>query len=331
MAHQESGRRRGFTLIELLVVIAIIAILIALLLPAVQQAREAARRSQCKNNLKQLGLALHNYADTHGCFPMGCLFGDLGTDGPSNSTRLTWLVYLLPFMDQASVYNRIDFNSKRSSGSWDANNMRTVDIPAFRCPSDPGNRSTTGQTAYAPTNYVACIGDVTRLYGTGGATATSGVHGAYIVGNGTWARAVLNNGQENACFSSNSSCKFSSITDGTSNTMMVSECLVGATVNVASGDVNPCTAASTNKNRGFSWLYAETSSWPYCTLLPPNSPILDCERFAVYVNTVARSKHVGGVHSTLADGSVRFISENLNMTIWRNLGNKADGFVLGEF
>jgi len=88
------------------VVIAIIAVLIALLLPAVQQAREAARRSQCKNNLKQLGLALHNYADTHGCFPMGCLFGDLGSDGPSNSNQATWLCYLLPFMDQAPLYQR---------------------------------------------------------------------------------------------------------------------------------------------------------------------------------------------------------------------------------
>ena len=326
------SRSSGFTLIELLVVIAIIAVLIALLLPAVQQAREAARRSQCKNNLKQLGLALHNYADTHGCFPMGCLFGDTGASCPNVSNRATWLCYLLPFMDQAPLYQQMNFSGLHGSASWDPNNTYRVIIPAFRCPSDPTKTSTQYPT-YAPTNYVACIGNTTRLYGSGGATASAGGnYGSYIVSNGTWARVVLNNSLENAVFSSNSSCKFKSITDGTSNTMAISECLVGVPVGTSSSDVNPCASPSaTLMARGYSWRYGNTSTWPYCTILPPNSPVQDCDRFEVYVNTVARSQHVGGVHVTMADGSVHFISNNINLATWHNLGEKQDGNVLGQF
>ena len=335
MSHRRKtihDRNRGFTLIELLVVIAIIAILIALLLPAVQQAREAARRSTCKNNLNQIGVALHNYVDVHGTFPIGALFGDLGTDGPSNSNRTTWMARILPFVDQTQLYDLVDFDRKCNSGSWDSNNVRGTELKSYRCPSDPGDRTTTGQSAYAPTNYVACIGRTYRTYGDGGQTADSS-NGAYIQGNGTWARAVLNTGTQDAIFATNSHTKMRSITDGTSNTMAVAEALVGADVmTLSSGDVNVCPGTGTTAtDRAYSWLRAEPETWTYTTNRTPNPTTVDCVRFSVYVNTSSRSKHEGGVHTVLADGSVRFISENINLTVWQSLGDMADGNVVGEF
>lgn len=326
--------RKGFTLIELLVVIAIIAILVALLLPAVQQAREAARRSSCKNNLKQLGLALHNYHDVYGCFPIGSMLKDNGTGGPSSTNRTTWMARILPYVEQAALYDLINFNSNVTSGMavWDPDNARGTEIATFRCPSDPGDRAITGRTDYAPTNYVACIGNTFRTYGDGGTTANSS-HGTYIQGNGTWARGVLNTGQQDAIFSTNSHTRFRDITDGTSNTMAAAECLVGANVIADStGDVNICLATDPiSTDRGYTWLRGEPETWTYTTKKTPNSPIDDCVRFSIFVNTSARSKHTGGVQIVLSDGSTRFVSENINLTIWQNLGDMADGNVLGEY
>jgi prepilin-type N-terminal cleavage/methylation domain-containing protein len=127
------SRRRGFTLIELLVVIAIIAILIALLLPAVQQAREAARRTQCKNNLKQIGLALHNYHDAHDCFP----FGWGGTRPATGSPGYSAISQLLPFFDQAPLYNTINFSLPLTDPANDV--PRRQELPILRCPSDFDN------------------------------------------------------------------------------------------------------------------------------------------------------------------------------------------------
>jgi len=327
------SRSSGFTLIELLVVIAIIAILIALLLPAVQQAREAARRSQCKNNLKQMGLALHNYNDTHGCFPMGCMYKVFATtEAGGSSNRATWLVYLLPFLEQATIYQKINFDTNYVSNnlnSWDPNNVRGMDISFFRCPSDPGNRSMTGQAEYAPTSYVASIGNASRIYG--GGPGYGG--GANVPGttNGEWSRVVYNNRKEVGIFSTNSSCKVRDITDGTSNTMMASECLVGEAMHTATSDVNPCSIATRRSDRGFSWRFGTPATWLFCTIKTPNSLVEDCDIYSVYVNAAARSKHTGGVHSLMADGAVRFISENINLTTWRNLGDRADGNVVGEF
>ncbi len=321
--------RKAFTLIELLVVIAIIAILVALLLPAVQQAREAARRSSCKNNLKQIGLALHNYHDINNCFPIGCLFGDLGSDGPSNSNRTTWMARILPQMEQTALYDRMDFNRKRSSPSYDSNNVKKEIITAYRCPSDPVAVATAG---YAATSYVACIGDSYRLYGDGGSTAGS-QHGTYIQGNGTWARAVLNNGREEGMFASNSHCRFRDVRDGLTNTMAISECIVGSDINVlSSGDANNCqNPGSVSANRGYSWMFGTPGTWPYTTTRTPNVKEVDCERFSIYVNMAARSNHDGGVQVCLGDGGVRFVSENINLQTWRDLGQRNDGNVLGEF
>ncbi len=331
MLKNHRSQRLAFTLIELLVVIAIIAILVALLLPAVQQAREAARRSSCKNNLKQLGLALHNYHDINGCLPIGCLFRDRGAGGPSLSNQSTWMARILPQMEQSALYDRMDFVRDRPTG-WDPNNVRAEVITGYRCPSDP---KTTAVSGFAPTSYVACIGDSYRLYGDGGSTASAAQgHGSYIVGNGTWARAVLNNGNEEGVFATNSHCRFRDITDGLSNTMAVSECLVGSEIKaLSSGDANNCDGnpGTTNNNRGSSWMFGSTSSWPFTTTRTPNSRSADCDRFAVYVNMAARSQHKGGVQVLLADGGVRFVSENINLATWRKLGQRNDGNVLGEF
>ncbi|WP_437190849.1 DUF1559 domain-containing protein [Planctomicrobium sp. SH527] len=326
------SRKRGFTLIELLVVIAIIAILIALLLPAVQQARESARRTQCKNNFKQIGLALHNYLDTFGCLPIGCLFADLGGTGPSASNRTTWLTRILPMIDQTPLYNQVDFVRQSNVAGYDPNNVKNADLPAYRCPSDGGTRGNTGQSNYAPGNYVACIGTSTRLHGNGNATASASQHGSYIAGNGEWARMVLNNGSERGVFAANSKITFAQIPDGTSNTLAVSECVVGGDIIESSSDVTPtCPQGTLRTRRGFSWLYGQTSTWQFGTLITPNSTTIDCERFDVYVNTAARSKHAGGVQAMLVDGSVRFVSENINLATWQNLGNRQDGNVVGEF
>lgn len=163
--------RKGFTLIELLVVIAIIAILIALLLPAVQQAREAARRSTCKNSLKQIGIAMHNYHDTHRVFPP-CVI-DV-TIGGTNHNLLGWATMILPFIDQAPLYNQIGshngFTSAEGpwelalSGSTPAANVELIDsrtiIPALNCPSDPMGGINSEMDGYGKTNYVACSGDL---------------------------------------------------------------------------------------------------------------------------------------------------------------------------
>jgi prepilin-type N-terminal cleavage/methylation domain-containing protein len=141
-------RPRGFTLIELLVVIAIIAILVALLLPAVQQAREAARRSQCKSNLKQLGVALHNYHDVHSVFPPGCVNQEGDTANPDDRDRLnwTWPVYLMPYMDQAPLYEQLNPGPTRATAAVSDPAKRAVmqqPLAAFRCPSDVGPATNT--------------------------------------------------------------------------------------------------------------------------------------------------------------------------------------------
>jgi prepilin-type N-terminal cleavage/methylation domain-containing protein len=333
---QQIFNMRGFTLIELLVVIAIIAILVALLLPAVQQAREAARRSTCKNNLKQLGVAMHNYHDVHNCFPTGCIFGDYNTSYPGVANKTTWMVHILPYMEMNNLYDKIDFSLRSDNGLYDQYKVKAINIPSYRCPSDPGTKQTTNQPNYAPTSYAACIAETVRLYGDGGSTATAGVHGTYIAGNGDWAKMVLNNKSEEGVFATNSRCNFKDIVDGTSNTLAVSECLVGAPVVTDPGSSNAqmqtCTAGTTNSPiRGYSWFFGTPATWCFTTTRTPNFDDMDCQKFEVYVNMAARSQHRGGVQATMADGSVRFITENINLTTWQDLGHRRDGKVIGAY
>ncbi len=310
---KSSRRARGFTLIELLVVIAIIAVLIALLLPAVQQARESARRTQCKNHLKQFGLSLHNYHDTFLAFPPGAVrryytppaYPSCG--GSWCTSMMSWGTRILPYMDQSSLYSQVNFEIEPGMTAPNTN-LRLKAIPAFRCPSDPGRGSS---TAYAPSNYMACIGDTTRDRQQ----------------NATW-KGVLD---------TNSNSSIRDVTDGTSNVMVLSEIRVGhpadQTQNPSATGVCPAPGAITNPStRGYSWMYADRApTYAFSTLYPPNSNLQECWLNSDYIMGGARSFHTGGVHVLLIDGSVRFVGDNLDQTTWIRLGNKSDGAVVGEF
>ncbi|MEX0728846.1 MAG: DUF1559 domain-containing protein [Planctomycetaceae bacterium] len=317
-------RRRAFTLIELLVVIAIIAILIALLLPAVQQAREAARRTQCRNNLKQIGLALHNYESSHRVYPPGRLGYPMVFSAQA---------HILPYVDGANLYNLIDFNTAPNFGIPSAPMTQNeiavrTKIPLYLCPSDFGriNGSEMG-----PTNYVATTGD-----GTG--TANS-----------------INTG--NGIMYSRSSTRFADVIDGMSNTVCFSEQTlgVGGKPSSPSGslpafpegevlelsgatpttDVDCSSAAVTatwSGLRGDKWMNGHYGDTMYNHFYPPNSKQWDCGNASHnYGLTAARSRHEGGVSALLCDGSVRFVGENVDLGIWRSLATRSGGEVVGEF
>ena len=313
------GRRsRGFTLIELLVVIAIIAILIALLLPAVQQAREAARRSQCRNNLKQLGLAMHNYHDTARVFPPGGIGPELWSDHPTSAAlatnRVSWMPMILPQIDQAPLFNSFVPHLDGTSGNytpWAWPNADTP-IPALMCPSDPGSGKNTLLGFQG--NYSVCMGSTGSRIGTDG-TATD----------------------LNGMFYQMSSTRMRDLTDGSSNTLLAGE-------NMVFDDVSG-SADSSNDWRGAYFDNYGVTSW-ISTEFPPNTIQVDRLRrcinkpnapctftTAADSNTVmyVRSYHEGGAHGLLADGSVRFISENISTVTWNRLGSRADGNVIGEF
>ena len=304
-------KKRGFTLIELLVVIAIIAILIALLLPAVQQAREAARRSQCKNNLKQIGLALHNYHDNFRAFPPGSVRRTYGGANSWETSCLGWIPRILPFVDQAPLYNQINFEMEHGVSAAPNNALRREKLTVMRCPSD-SSRQPDGN--YAPTNYLACRGFST----------SSG------------------NNSTGSVFSLNSLVRIRDIEDGTTNTMLVSETFASAPLCSELPVSNSCAAvcateynnSKTGAQQGYSWMWAQQNhAHYYTTIYSPNPKIPDCGAGSNSGSALisARSKHVGGVHALLGDGSVRFASENIDQTIWRNLGDPADGNTIGEW
>ncbi|QDU04848.1 DUF1559 domain-containing protein [Gimesia chilikensis] len=314
-------KKRGFTLIELLVVIAIIAILIALLLPAVQQAREAARRSQCKNNLKQIGLALHNYHDNFQCFPPGDIRRTYGSGVQSWVTsQLGWIPRILPFLDQAPLYNQINWEMEHGVSAVPNSDIRREKLPVLRCPSD-SSRQPDGN--YGPTNYMAC-----RSLALTSDTLVSNITGS--------------NQDVNSMFRMNNSVRIRDVEDGTTNTMMVSETFASAPMCSELPTNNSCATtcateynnSTTGSQQGYSWFYASLyQSHYYCTVYTPNSKIPDCGAGSSSTNALlsARSKHVGGVHVLLADGSIRFASDNVDINIWRNLGNYNDANVLGEW
>ena len=333
----QSSRLRGFTLVELLVVIAIIGILIALLLPAVQAAREAARRSQCTNNLKQLGLAVHNYTDVHKVFPpkkagtsttgTTCAFANAGYGSG-------WM-RLLPFYEQQALYNAWSSAQTYNGTSftpygpcpwdvWDDNYFPyQQQVATLMCPSDP-TIANKASNASGRTNYMFCVGDSVYYVNSSGPPAVTIGHNESTNTRGIFANHAAK-------------VTFASITDGTSNTAMLSERLyAGDSRRVGQGNVynlsglasnpslclstldpaDPKRFASTYSVTNWSgrWEHGSASHIGFTTILPPNSPSCadlgnDNSTNGVWSPT---SNHPGGVNMAMGDASVRFISETIN-------------------
>ncbi|MCA9156670.1 MAG: DUF1559 domain-containing protein [Planctomycetales bacterium] len=368
---QSSRVKSAFTLVELLVVIAIIGILVGLLLPAVQAAREAARRMQCSNNLKQLGLALHNYHDTHRRFPIGTRHDP----GFITSSRPEWVSIhqqILPYIEQSNTANLLagmtadPTNAEpfrtgwsmnppwHAPASWLRSGLVGLVIPGFVCPSDPGE----------PVNN-HCPGTDSGVSAGGlwGQAGSEGVrlfqssylgiyHGLndggfkYGPGHANYNPATQPDNQR-AAFGLNYGAKIADITDGTSNSILMAEYVLG----------------TANDARGYVWLARAGFQLMYMTQTPnsPNPEILIgwkgiiCNNTSGEVGTAgegaqggklrciadpggcdscfasSKSYHSGGVQAVLGDGSVRFVSNNIALATWRNLGFIRDGNVLGEF
>jgi prepilin-type N-terminal cleavage/methylation domain-containing protein/prepilin-type processing-associated H-X9-DG protein len=339
------SRRLGFTLIELLVVIAIIAILIALLLPAVQQAREAARRSACKNNLKQFGLALHNYHDVYNQFPRA----NYETLATGNNSFWGWSAHamLLPYFEQANITSDLDFSLRpNDSGAGNPNwQMIRRRIPVFLCPSDQGPSSPNG----GGNSYVVSAGP--SLYwglGLRGGVPLADQVGVFNfrarvriadITDGT-SNTIAASEQISAGNGSPDSILAESWGPGDFNTINMSfptqaQMQTLATACKAHSDALSPTG-SVHRRSGdikeqIHWALGTGGQTVFNTVFNPNSTTPNCvacsgcwhtDNLGVYT---ARSRHTGGVHVLLADGAVRFVSDNLDNTTWQRLGGRSDG------
>jgi prepilin-type N-terminal cleavage/methylation domain-containing protein/prepilin-type processing-associated H-X9-DG protein len=341
-------KRTGFTLIELLVVIAIIAVLIGLLLPAVQKVREAAARMSCQNNLKQLGLAAHNYESSNNKFPAAWL----GNSGAAAYVGypdyfFSWSVFaqMNPFLEQTAIYNMMDLKQpiyQPPTYNVTAANQFAVQqtIKLFLCPSDKGQPVSVayGEPVIGPTNYAACLGSGTTNGGPpfGSPLNTDGM------------------------FQGVKPLRVADVLDGLSNTACMSESILGDGPENASGpapggpqtvygylgfsgtainDANcasPPTWNGTNR-RGFMWASGEIRCATYNHYYTPNSTKYDCVNndpstgYTAFGFRGARSRHTGGVNLLLGDGSVHFVADSVDPATWRSLGTRSGGEVLGSF
>lgn len=320
------SRRSAFTLIELLVVIAIIAVLIALLLPAVQQAREAARRTQCRNNLKQFGLASHNYLDTHRILPLGFA-----------STRpYSVHAMLLPFMDQAPLYQTINFNVaynyKDPATTIEVNKVAlNTAVPGFLCPSEPNNAIPAN---FAATSYRGNQGSqiLYQQPSSSGANSTMPAPDGPIVPGKSINIAELTDGASNtAAFSEHPISDFSNAISSKWDTFQPG--IYPATPDEAMTFCRQVDTSDLSKqgysNIGAPWLQGYHSTTQYFHVAPPN------DRSCMYppgrIQTTAASYHTGGVIVCMADGAVRFVSENISLVTWRAIGSRNGGEVVGDF
>ncbi len=349
-------KRRGFTLIELLVVIAIIAVLIALLLPAVQAAREAARRAQCVNNLKQLGLALHNYHQAIGSFPMGMSAnanGGPGTSGPDKNGWDGWSAQsmMLPYLEQTAIYNAINFSLAVRTGAGggspyvDNSTASTAKIASFLCPSD-------GRAGQSNINsYYGSMGTTTAVYSDTSTGIFPFRYRSYSiadVSDGTsntiaFAESVVGSAQKGEDFNDGSdSVNGVSLADS----MHQYDAVNAANIAGTNAALQTCTTSfqapgggSEFNNRGYAWAVGSTAATLFNTIVTPNSRQnawgscrSGCGGCGVEGSEFANatSRHPGGVNVAMADGSVKFIKNTVNANAWWALGTKAGGEVLSS-
>jgi len=352
------AQTRGFTLIELLVVIAIIAILVALLLPAVQQAREAARRSQCKNNLKQIGLALHNYLDTYSTFPLGS-----ASDRNSNAGLIpNWRLGIFPYLDQANMFNQLDFvsaNRNFTNETLSGSNFSNADklsqfvVSVYVCPSSPlSPTANTGTDLAIGGNKNTRNIQIPMYVGIAGATdgTVSGANTQYPSGQGVGIPGANYGGflTNNGAFRYNAVTRIRDLTDGTSNTLIAAEQsgMVG-TLDARNGywggwgganfraqipsSGAMVTTANGGSDAGHLWAVGLTNL--YFAINTKNQSLVNSSGGAGShaTSTILNSFHTGGIQALLADGSVRFLSENVSSETYRRLGACNDGLPVGEF
>ncbi len=333
--------RRAFTILELLVAVVIIAILIALLLPAVQVAREAARRMSCANNLSQIGRALHNYHDSHRVLPFGCgtdydgLVSSLGT---LQDRRYSAHSQILAQLDQQTVFQQINFEVAPfapyvNSGAYDEN-----------CIASSGLSAINGRAAVTRLSVFICPSDIDRLESVWG-------HNNYRSCNGSGWHGRNGNGM----FGQNSSVRLENVSDGLSQTAMFSERCKGtwshdvydplADIYDAAGiwseetfgdycrSLSPETARAYHQNvdSGQNWLEANFNWTRYNHLVLPNA--VSCKNGFTWdgVGMAASSRHASGVNVLFGDGHVQFVSQNIHEATWRALGSIRGGEVTGEF